>query len=195
MTPWGTTETPIRNTCRGSSIWIEYIITGRILPRIYALTNMCSSRPSVCLGCIIYGMTIKDILISNILYGRTCVLDPFASFISHSFLSTTKHFWSRALPAASVSIVLLYRQLWRFSSLRTVGDEVVVGNRATQNKFFLALKPISSLQGEGNGSHTSLIELAEEFVDDEVYIVTIRFPQLTSVSREKMYYPPSAPTI
>jgi hypothetical protein len=38
------------------------------------------------------------------------------------------------------------------------------------------------------------IELAEEFVNDEVDVDTSRFPQLTSVSREKMYYPPLAPT-
>jgi hypothetical protein len=41
----------------------------------------------------------------------------------------------------------------------------------------------------------SLIELAEEFVDNKVDVVTIRFSQLTSVSREKIYYPPSASTI
>jgi hypothetical protein len=70
-----------------------------------------------------------------------------------------------------------------------------VWNRATQNKKFLTLKPRSSLQGGGNGSRTSLIELAEEFVDDEVDVVTSRFPQLTLVSREKMYYPSLAPTI
>jgi hypothetical protein len=63
---------------------------------------------------------------------------------------------------------------------------------AKQN--ILALKPRSSLQGGGNRSHTSLVELAEEFVDDEVDVVTSRFPQLTSVSREKIYYPPLAPT-
>jgi hypothetical protein len=40
-----------------------------------------------------------------------------------------------------------------------------------------------------------VIELAEEFVDDEVDVDTSRFPQLTSVSHEKMYYPPLAPTI
>jgi hypothetical protein len=40
-----------------------------------------------------------------------------------------------------------------------------------------------------------VIELAEEFVDDEVDVDTSQFSQLTSVSREKMYYPPSAPTI
>jgi hypothetical protein len=39
------------------------------------------------------------------------------------------------------------------------------------------------------------MELAEEFVDDEVDVDMSRFPQLTSVSREKMYYPPLAPTI
>jgi hypothetical protein len=59
----------------------------------------------------------------------------------------------------------------------------------------LALKPRSSLQGGGNGSRASLIELAEEFVDNEVDEVTSLFPQLTLVSREKMYYPSSAPTI
>jgi hypothetical protein len=72
---------------------------------------------------------------------------------------------------------------------------VSVGDRATENKKILALKPSSSLQGGGNGSHTSLIELAEGFDDDEVHVVTSRFPRLTSVSRENMYYPPSAPTI
>jgi hypothetical protein len=46
-----------------------------------------------------------------------------------------------------------------------------------------------------NRSHISLIEIAEEFVDDEVDVVMSWFPQLTSVSHEKMYYPPSAPTI
>jgi hypothetical protein len=40
-----------------------------------------------------------------------------------------------------------------------------------------------------------MIELAEEFVDDEVDVDMSPFLQLTSVSREKMYYPPSAPTI
>jgi hypothetical protein len=40
-----------------------------------------------------------------------------------------------------------------------------------------------------------VIELAEEFVDDEVDVDMGRFPQLTSVSCEKMYYPPSVPTI
>jgi hypothetical protein len=40
-----------------------------------------------------------------------------------------------------------------------------------------------------------VIKLAEEFVDDEVYVDMSRLSQLTSVSREKMYYPPSAPTI
>jgi hypothetical protein len=71
----------------------------------------------------------------------------------------------------------------------------VLGIALRKTKLFLALKPISSLQGGGNGSHTSLIELAEDFFDDEVDVVTSRFPQLTSVSQEKMYYPPSAPTI
>jgi hypothetical protein len=40
-----------------------------------------------------------------------------------------------------------------------------------------------------------VIKLAEEFVDDEVDVDTSRFPQLTSISCEKMYYPPSTPTI
>jgi hypothetical protein len=40
-----------------------------------------------------------------------------------------------------------------------------------------------------------VIELAVEFVDDEADIDISRFPQLTSVSREEIYYPPSAPTI
>jgi hypothetical protein len=40
-----------------------------------------------------------------------------------------------------------------------------------------------------------VIDLAEDFFDDEVDIDTSRFPQLTSVSCEKIYYPPSAPTI
>jgi hypothetical protein len=40
-----------------------------------------------------------------------------------------------------------------------------------------------------------VIELAEEFVDDEVDVDTSWFPQLTSISREKMYYPPLTPTI
>jgi hypothetical protein len=71
----------------------------------------------------------------------------------------------------------------------------IVGNRAMKKQKNLALKPRSSLQGGGNGSHTSLIKLAEEFVDDEIDVVTSRFPQLTSVSREKMYYPPSFPMI
>jgi hypothetical protein len=62
-------------------------------------------------------------------------------------------------------------------------------------KPFLALKPRSSLQGIGNISQTSLINLEEEFVDDEVGVVTSQFPQLTSVSCEKMYNPPLAPTI
>jgi hypothetical protein len=71
-----------------------------------------------------------------------------------------------------------------------------IGNRATQKtKLFLALKPRSSLQGGGNGSHSLLIELAKEFVDDEVDVVTSQFLQLTSVSREKMYHPPLAPMI
>jgi hypothetical protein len=61
--------------------------------------------------------------------------------------------------------------------------------------FFLALKLRSNLQEGGNGSRTLLIELAKEFVDDEVDEVTSRFPQLTLVSSEKMYYPSSAPTI
>jgi hypothetical protein len=64
-----------------------------------------------------------------------------------------------------------------------------------KTKLFLVLKPRSSLQGGGNGWHTSLIKLAEEFVDEEVDVVTSRFLQLTSVSHEKMYYPPSAPMI
>jgi hypothetical protein len=62
-------------------------------------------------------------------------------------------------------------------------------------KKILMLKPRSSFQGGGNGSHTSLIELAEEFVNDEVDVFTSQFPQLTSVSREKMYYPHLAPAI
>jgi hypothetical protein len=61
-------------------------------------------------------------------------------------------------------------------------------SRYAKQNFFLALKPRSSLQGGGNGSHTSLI-------DDEVDEVTGRFPQLTLVKREKMYYPSSDPTI
>jgi hypothetical protein len=64
-----------------------------------------------------------------------------------------------------------------------------------KTKPFLAIKPRSSLQGGGNGSHTSLIELAEDFIDDEVDVVMSQFPQLTSVSHEKMYYPLLAPTI
>jgi hypothetical protein len=64
-----------------------------------------------------------------------------------------------------------------------------------QNKRFLELKPRSSLQEGGNESHTSLIELVEDFFDDEVNEVTIRFPQLTLVNRENMYYPSLAPTI
>jgi hypothetical protein len=68
------------------------------------------------------------------------------------------------------------------------------GLRYAKQKI-LALKPRSSLQGGGNGSHTPLIKLAEEFVDDEVDVFMIRFPQLTLVSREKIYYPSSAPTI
>jgi hypothetical protein len=71
----------------------------------------------------------------------------------------------------------------------------VLGIALHKTKLFLALKPRSSLQGGGNGLHTSLIELAEEFVNDDVDVVTSQFPQLTSVSREKMYYPPLAPTI
>jgi hypothetical protein len=39
------------------------------------------------------------------------------------------------------------------------------------------------------------MELAEEFVDDEVDVDMSQFPQLTLVSGEKMYYPPSAPMI
>jgi hypothetical protein len=35
----------------------------------------------------------------------------------------------------------------------------------------------------------SMIDLVEEFVDDEVNIVTIPFPQLTLVSHKKMYSP------
>jgi hypothetical protein len=64
-----------------------------------------------------------------------------------------------------------------------------------QNKKFLALKPTSNLRGGGNRSDTSMIELAEEFVDDKVDVVTSKFLQLTSGSREKMYYPPLAPKI
>jgi hypothetical protein len=45
--------------------------------------------------------------------------------------------------------------------------ENTVGDRATPNKKNLALKPRSSLREEGN-SHTSLIEVAEEFVDDKI---------------------------
>jgi hypothetical protein len=71
----------------------------------------------------------------------------------------------------------------------------MLGIALRKNKLFLALKPRSSLQGGSNGSHTSLIELVEEFVDDKVDVVTSRFSQLTSVSRKKMYYPPSAPMI
>jgi hypothetical protein len=70
----------------------------------------------------------------------------------------------------------------------------LVEDRAMQNKKILAFKPRSSLQEGGNASHTSLIKLAEEFVDAEVDVVTSRFPQLTSVSHEKMYCPPWAPT-
>jgi hypothetical protein len=40
-----------------------------------------------------------------------------------------------------------------------------------------------------------VIELADEFVDHEVDVDMNRFPQLTLVSREKMYYPPSVPMI
>jgi hypothetical protein len=50
-------------------------------------------------------------------------------------------------------------------------------------------------EGEVTALRTSLIELAEEFVDDEVDVVMSRFLHLTSVSREKMCYPPSAPMI
>jgi hypothetical protein len=82
-----------------------------------------------------------------------------------------------------------------FACISKLCFDTIVGNRATQNNFFLALKPRSNLQGGGNGSHTSLIELAEEFVDDKVDVVTSRFLQLTLVSCEKMYYSPSAPTI
>jgi hypothetical protein len=45
----------------------------------------------------------------------------------------------------------------------------IVLSKTKQN---LALEPRSSLQGGGNGSHTSLIKLAEEFVDEEVDVVT-----------------------
>jgi hypothetical protein len=68
---------------------------------------------------------------------------------------------------------------------------LIVGDRATQNKKILALNTRSSLQGGGNRSRTSLIKLAREFIDKEVDVVTSRFSQLTSVSRDKMYFPPS----
>jgi hypothetical protein len=64
-----------------------------------------------------------------------------------------------------------------------------------QNKKILALKLKSSLQGGGNWSHTLLIKIVEVFVNDEVDVVMSRFPQLTLVSREKMYSPSPAPTI
>jgi hypothetical protein len=38
-----------------------------------------------------------------------------------------------------------------------------------------------------------VIKLPEEFVDDEVDVDTSRFPQLTSISHEKMYYLPRLP--
>jgi hypothetical protein len=50
-----------------------------------------------------------------------------------------------------------------------------------RKKKILALKPRSSLQGEGNGSHTPLIELTEEFVDEEVDIIMSQFTQLILV--------------
>jgi hypothetical protein len=59
---------------------------------------------------------------------------------------------------------------WR--TLEPVHLEHIVGDHAMRTKKFLALEPRSSLQGGGNGSRTSLIELAEEFVDDEVDVVT-----------------------
>jgi hypothetical protein len=60
---------------------------------------------------------------------------------------------------------------------------------------FPALKPRSGLQEGGKKHITSLIELAKEFVDDEGYVVAIHFPQLTLVSREKIYSPSLALTI
>jgi hypothetical protein len=79
--------------------------------------------------------------------------------------------------------ILGIRQWW----LQNVGDPL----RKTKK---LALKPRSSLQGGGNIS-PSLIEPAEEFIDDEVDIVASRFTQLTLVSREKMCSPSPAFTI
>jgi hypothetical protein len=51
----------------------------------------------------------------------------------------------------------------------------VLGIALRKTKPFLVLTPRSSLQGGSNGSHTSLIELTKEFVDDEVDEVTSRF--------------------
>jgi hypothetical protein len=60
---------------------------------------------------------------------------------------------------------------------------VLLGIALCKTKQNWALKPRSSLQGRQNGSCTSLIKLAEVFVDDEVDVFTSQFPQLTLVSR------------
>jgi hypothetical protein len=74
-------------------------------------------------------------------------------------------------------------------------DALNTGGLRYAKQKIVALKPRSSLQGGDNESHISLIELAEEFVDDEVDEVTSRFLPLILVSREKMCSPFTSPTI
>jgi hypothetical protein len=54
---------------------------------------------------------------------------------------------------------------------------------------------IKACKKEATDCVPRVIELAEEFVDDKVDVDMSQFPQLTLVSHEKMYYPPSAPMI
>jgi hypothetical protein len=56
-------------------------------------------------------------------------------------------------------------------------------------------KSISNLQGGKYGSHTLVDRTSGTFADDAVDIDTSRFPQLTLVSRKKMWSPSLAPTI
>jgi hypothetical protein len=67
-------------------------------------------------------------------------------------------------------------QLKEFDQTTILVDGSDAQNAGEAKHKILALKPRSSFQGGGNESHTSLIELAEEFVDDDVDEVTSRFP-------------------
>jgi hypothetical protein len=83
--------------------------------------------------------------------------------------------------------------LFMFGDL-TLWDHLL-GIALHKTKNSRPLNQDQACEGEVTVLRTSLIELAEEFADDEVDVVTSRFSQLTSVSCEKMHYPPLAPMI